>query len=207
MAFSESRPIEELKELAKQPGKVHFVSQVDRPGVNLFAVRMEYTHYPPRSERNKLLELRIIPWPVFQGEPIMHWMVLTIPESAWDLATQMVKECGLRIADGIPMMFGGGGPQTFPMEGNNVYSLENSHEHPVYSHDQAAIEKLKKQEDEECRRIVMEDRKKLVGELHDQGYTDEQILRLFQHWDRADEDYDEEPHGNIQRPGGDPGEV
>jgi len=180
----------DLQEAAKDPTRFHIVGDMHRIGVSLFMVKLEYTHYPPRSGKNHLFDLRILKWP---ADMPMHWVICSIPIEDRPLAEQVIEECGLRLADGTPIVLGGAaGEQFFPMSGPTVFSLENCHGHPIYG-DHAAAEKLRLEHDAEADKILREDDLKMRQELRDQGLQDDQIERILAHWAQGDEQYMENP--------------
>jgi len=52
---------------------------------------------------------------------------------------------------------------------------------------------LKKEADDAIDAIIGADRAKIHAEMTGQGYTDEQIKRILNHWESGNESYDESP--------------
>lgn len=186
----ESGDNEDLKRAAEDPTRFHIVGDMNRIGVSLFMTKLEYTHYPPRSGKNHLFEFRILKWP---DDFPMYWVIASIPIEDRSLAELLIPECGLRLANGIPMMLGGGKDHVFPMEGDRVWCLENCKDHPIYSNNQEVIAKLKAEQDAQIDDILRRDNEKMQKELRDQGLNDQQIGRVLAQWQAGNEDYMENP--------------
>ena len=60
-----------------------------------------------------------LPW---LGDP---WMVISVPFADKPLAEAVAQETGMRLADGVPHCFHAGGRDVFPLQGPNVWTLEN----------------------------------------------------------------------------------
>ncbi len=166
--------VEELQKRANDPGKVHFIVHMERPGARLFCVHLEYTHYPPRTERNNEFELIFYKWP---ADVMLQWVIVTIPASDFPLAEEAAKESGLVIKDSVPMCFSGGDQHIFPMSGPTVYSLESNPKSGVYK---GKADEISDAETVAIRRIFEEDERKHRQELKDQGLTDDQIDQMMQ---------------------------
>jgi len=141
---------EELRRFSNDERFIHFVSMSTprRPGVMLFAVKLEHWHFPPDTEKNDDFVLHVIEW------QNMLWMVVSIPRQYMNLAKKIAAESGLRIADGIPTIITPGGTQPFPIDSDNVFTLENVPGHAIYEHEFGEIEKLLAQENEEITEIL-----------------------------------------------------
>lgn len=181
---------DDLKRAAEDPTRFHICGDMNRIGVSLFMTKLEYTHYPPRSGKNHLFEFRILKWP---DDFPMYWVIASIPIEDREMAELLIPECGLRLANGIPMMLGGGKELVFPMSGDRVWCLENSSGHPIYNNNQAEIKKLKAEQDAEVEKILRNDVAKMRKELHDQGLNAQQIERVLAQWQNGNEDYMENP--------------
>lgn len=186
-------PLENLQRMADDPTKFHVISQMHRPGVRLFACKLEYTYYPPRSGKNYKFEMSLLKWP--EDFPML-WAIMTVPIEDRPYVEEIAAQCGLKLANGIPLVLGGGKEQWFPMKSDRVWSLENTPDHPVYSNNPAVLKELEEKEDAECMAIFNSDRQKLREELHEKGFLDDQIDRILEHWDNGDEDYEEKPLGD-----------
>ena len=141
---------EELRRFSNDERFIHFVSMSTprRPGVMLFAIKLEYRYFPPGTERNDDFVLHVINW------QNMIWMLVSIPRECMSLAKKIAAESGLRIVDGIPTIITPEGTQPFPMGSDNVFALENVPGHAVYGHEFGEIEKLLAQENEEITEIL-----------------------------------------------------
>jgi len=171
--------------------KLHLILDMQRIGGNLFCVKLEYTYFPPRSGRNKLFDMALLQWP--NGDFALKWAVLSFPLEYRPQAEALAKECGLRIADGVPHVFDAAGAHCFPLDGETVFTLENIHNHQTYANDPANYERLREEEFAATDAIFQADRVKLKQEFRDKGYADAQIDRILEHWDNGDEAYEEKP--------------
>jgi len=122
---------EELRKFGEDKRLIHFAGLINppRPGVRLFAVKLEYFYFEPGTPKNDEYIFHIVNWEE------MVWGVISIPKEYMDLAKKVAAEAGLRIADGTPHMIIGGGQRRFPMNTNNVFTLENVSDHLVYKND------------------------------------------------------------------------
>jgi len=176
----------------KDTSKLHLIVDMNRIGGKLFNVKMEYTYFAPRSGKNYLYEMVLMKWPDPSFAPFM-WSICSFPISFRPQAEALAKECGLRLANGIPTIFMGDGAHHFPLDGETVFTLENITGHQVYNNDPENQARLRKEENDACDVIINADRKKLFDEMLDQGYAPDQIGRILAHWDTGDETYDEIP--------------
>ena len=178
----------ELQRAADDPTRFHIVGDMNRIGVSFFMTKLEYTHYPPRSVANHLFEFRILKWPA--NFPLV-WAIASIPIEDRPLAEALLPDCGLRLANGTPIILGLGGEKDefFPMQGDRVFSLENSNGHPIYNNNQAEIEALRVKQNAEIEEILQNDHQKMIKELRDQGLNDKQIERVLAQWQNGNEDY------------------
>lgn len=122
---------EEMENFFKDPEYIHFIGMIypRRPGVMLCTIRMEHEHYKPGTDSNKNFHIRMINW------ENTEWMIVSIPKKDCGLMKKMAKECGLRIADGVPTIIGGDTKQItqFPINNKNVFTFENASDSGVYS--------------------------------------------------------------------------
>lgn len=182
---------ETLKKQGQDTTRLHLVVDMNRLGAKIFNVKMEYTYFAPRSGKNYLFEMVLMSWP---GGPMpFMWAICSFPIEYRPQAEELAKECGLRIADGIPTIFTGNGAQRFPLDGPTVFTLENITGHQAYANDPAMLEKLRNQEHDACDVITEGDCNKLKQEMRDSGYLDVQIERILAHWENGNESYDEAP--------------
>lgn len=129
-----------LQEIVTDPTKISYVVLLDRLGAYECIVRLEYTHYQPKTDRNDLFGLVLVQW---QG---VHWAIITIPKEEAPLMQEVADQCGLRVANGVPTMIGGGGIARFPVDGDNIFTLENKPDHPVYQGNPEKIAALRARE-------------------------------------------------------------
>ena len=129
---------------------IHYagVLQPYRPGVVECINVLEHKYYKPGTYRNELYILRYIAW----NETV--WMLLSIPFEEKLIMEKVCKQCGLRVADGIPTMIGGGKVSYFPANIDKVFTLENQPGHPAYRNDSKLDEQLRKGEQETIRVIL-----------------------------------------------------
>ena len=180
LKINQGNNFDALQAAANDNTKIHLVVQADRPGGRLFSVKLEYEHYRPRSGRNKLYDLHIVQWPIDDnGKGVLLWFVIGIPKSDIPIAEQVAKECGLKITDGIPMMFSNKGQENFPMDGPTVYSLESNSKSNVYKNDPEVYQKMMAGESTECDRIIKADENIFREELVAQGYPQDQIEKII----------------------------
>jgi len=123
------RSVAEVRAFVDDPFFIHYIGMINppRPGVGDCAQQLEQTDFPPGTERNNLFHMHIIEW-----EELMFIMV-SIPISDKHLMERMMQVHHLRAANGIPIMFGGPEIVAFPIEGERVFTMENTRDHPVYS--------------------------------------------------------------------------
>jgi hypothetical protein len=140
---------EEIQNLAKNERFVHFAGSVipPRPGVRLFAAKLEYSYFEPGTPRNDEFILHVINW---QG---MSWAVVSIPREYMEAAKKIAAEVGLRIADGVPHLIVGGQTHPFPMNTENVFALENVPGHEIYENNPNRLAELLAKEDHEVEEI------------------------------------------------------
>ncbi len=141
---------EKIKEIMSDDNLVFFLGMIfpRRPGVFLFATKMEYMYFPPNTEKNEEF--------IFGTSELggTIWAMMGIPKENLSLAKEMAGESGLRIADGIPHLISGEKITSFPIDRKNIFSLENTEGHKVYGSNQQGIDKIIKEEDQEIKRIV-----------------------------------------------------
>jgi hypothetical protein len=183
--------IDAFVDQGKNTNRLHLIVDMNRLGACLFNVKMEYTYFPPRSGKNHLFEMSILTWP----ENGFMWAVSSFPIEFRPQAEALANECGLRLADGIPTAFTDKGASRFPLDGETVFTLENIPGHQAYDNNPANFKRLKEEEDKAAGAIIDADRAKLFAEMQTKGYTAEQIKRILSHWEKGNEEYDEEPAG------------
>jgi hypothetical protein len=183
------RPNTAFEEQGKDTSQLHLILDMTRIGGNLFGVKMEYTYFPPRSGKNHLFNLVLMRWP---SNGIM-WSILSFPIEFKPQAEEIAKECGLRLADGVPHVFDNKGAHVFPLEGETVFTLENIHNHQVYSNDPQKHQRLKQEELAACDAILKADTAKLRQEYLAKGYTNKQIDEMLSHWEMGDEAFELPP--------------
>lgn len=147
MAHEES--YESLKKFVSDPKYIHYVGIINppRPGVRLCALKLEHTYFIPGTPSNDEFLLRVLEW---CG---VVWIIISIPKNKSSFMEKVAAECGLRIANGIPTLIGGGATDSFPVNNDNVFTLENASGHPIYSNDFAKLEQILGEEEAEMEAI------------------------------------------------------
>lgn len=147
MAHEES--YESLKKFVRDQKHIHYVGMIKppRPGVRLCAIKLEYTHFIPGTPSNDDFLLRVLEW---CG---MVWIMISIPKDKSNFMEKVAAECGLRIAKGIPTLIGGGANDSFPVNNDNMFTLENISGHPIYSNDLAKLGQILGEEEAEMEAI------------------------------------------------------
>ena len=115
--------IDQLIALGSDPTQLKIVSMLQRPGTQAFMEETENTHYTPGTERNALFNLNLLNW---EG---LVWCIIAVPIGDRALVEAILPRHGLRMVLGTPYMIGGGKAATFPMDGKDVFSLENTAAH------------------------------------------------------------------------------
>lgn len=111
--------LRELVAFGREPGRFHVAGLRGRPGVALWLTQLEHTYFPPASPRNAEFVLHWVRW------EDLEWAVASIPRRAERFARRTAERLGLRLADGVPTLIdGSGSPKFFPMNGDNVFTLE-----------------------------------------------------------------------------------
>jgi hypothetical protein len=127
---------------------VHYVCLSIRVGVEEFVTRLEFTHYHPNNaERNDLLSLRSLIWSE------LPWVVISVPLEENHLVQEIAEMSTMRIASGRPVVISGDKTDSFPINGKNVFTIENMPGHPIYRNDSAINSALRTAENELVDRI------------------------------------------------------
>jgi hypothetical protein len=125
----------------------HFVCMAMRPGFEELSAKLEHTHYKPLTVRNNLMHMRALLW------NDIVWFVVSIPTEEKHLLEEVAGSCGMRVANGVPTMFGHGCRMQFPINGNNVFALENVAGHPIYQNDDRINSALRETEVQSAEKI------------------------------------------------------
>jgi hypothetical protein len=92
---------------------------VQRPGATEWSHAVEQRMYPPLdSTKNEQFSMRFMRWCE------LIWVIVSVPRTDETALRVMTREMEMKIADGVPHMFGSGSVQVFPITGPNVYTLE-----------------------------------------------------------------------------------
>lgn len=138
---------EDLCIFVQNDAYIHFVCMKNRLGTEELTTKLEFTHYKPQTARNDLMVLRVLLW---SG---IVWFVISIPASEKYLMEEVVSLCGMRIVNGVPTIFEEGKISQFPIKSDNVFTLENVRDHPVYQNDPSINTALKIAEQETIEKI------------------------------------------------------
>lgn len=111
--------------LATQP-VIGYVCDNNRPGTLAFMTFLELRHFPPGTILNNDYQLAIV------GFVGMAWPTVIIPRSKADIAEAILKELGLRRANGIPHCISSVGVEVFPLHGDNLFTVEFAEGHFAY---------------------------------------------------------------------------
>ncbi len=130
---------------------IHYACMAARPGFEELSAKLEHTHYKPLTVRNELMSVRALLW------NDITWFVISIPSKEKHLLEDMAGTYGMRVANGVPMMFGHNCRMHFPIRGKNVFTLENVAGHPVYRND-AAINCAMQQAEREAAENIRADK-------------------------------------------------
>jgi hypothetical protein len=155
---------------------------MQRIGLSKFLVRLEYEHFHPSSNDNDLFNLRMMRWPVDFG---LIWCVVEIPSGFKKLALELMNECGLRAADGVPNLLGEK-IEVFPISGDNVFTIEYVKDNLAYKASQDELNELKKKEHEEVQAILSQEREKYIHELS-LNYSQDQVKKILAEEERKAE--------------------
>jgi hypothetical protein len=174
--------IPDLIKISRDPNYVWLAVMVSRPGAQWFMRHLELKFYRPETPRNRLLDMILLKWP---DDMPMLWAICRIPMSEKQNLYDAAKATGMRVGDGIPQMFGGNGIEKFPLDGPNVFTLENSRESILYSGGEEDIKRIEK---EQIRLLDME----LLSQLRAEGICgpdenpfldDDENTRRVQEWE------------------------
>ncbi len=157
-------PLSYINEIANDDKFVVLVSEVVRPGVQLFTTKVEHTLFPPENpEANACFQLGVYEWEACQGMP---YILVAVPAIAMPYIRQIAQDCGLMITKNVLLTFGLGVQEEFPIKGTSLYKLENLPGSAVYANAldteggftgyQQRIRKLLKEEQEQVLSFLKE---------------------------------------------------
>lgn len=139
--------VDEFKKFAADDTLAHYAMLAVRPGCQEFLTNVEMSHYKPRTPRNDLFSIRFFIW------SDLVWFVMSVPFNERMLVESVMGSCGLRVADGVPTMIANGQITTFMITGDNVFTIENVSDHPVYRNDNTINAALRIAENDAAERI------------------------------------------------------
>lgn len=130
--MNETKKLQEVAALlAREGNKIGLVGSIERVGVPSFAVFLEHRLFTPCTPLNDLLMMSLAEW---EG---MHWIILVFHKTHLPGVDELMKTLGLRRADGVPHMMTGKGVIPFPVNSDNVFTIENIKGHFTYHNDHA----------------------------------------------------------------------
>lgn len=110
---------DEVKRVSSDPGKMHVVTTIQRPGATEWSFAVEQRMYSPLdSAKNEQFSTRFLRW------CDLIWVIVSVPRSDETALRAMTGEMEMKLVDGVPHVLGSEGIQVFPVTGPNVYSLE-----------------------------------------------------------------------------------
>lgn len=141
--------------LSEDEDKLFIICMETRPGMRLFLVDLEYNKFIPGTPLNDRFELFINKW---EG---IGWAVVAVPMKYKDFVWEVAERNGMRVADGIPMTLGNEGSVSFPLAGDNVFTLENATNSKLYN---GAVDDLERDENEKCD-VIISEHLRTLGEM------------------------------------------
>jgi hypothetical protein len=131
-----------LQARAADQSRLFLVSILDRIGVQGFSTELEWTHFSPRGSPNDLFDIDLVKWP----DPDMVFIVISIPADYRPQAEALAEKWSLRIANGVPLVLTVGRQEWFPIQGPNVWTLENRTGWKGYGAGREVLETLRSEE-------------------------------------------------------------
>jgi hypothetical protein len=148
-----------LTKFCEAPDWVHVCGMTSRVGYAYFQRYLELKYFPPLDdELNKLIQVFYLK---FGDESMsMPYCMTSVPAEFLTQVNEAIDIAGLRVTEPgtVPMLLGGEGTtetflgigaNKFPIEGPNVFYVENKHNHLVYTDPQKAHE----EEDQKLREL------------------------------------------------------
>lgn len=150
--------LDQVKKRCAQPGMVSYCALLMRPGLNAWIVEIEYTMFKPDTDANDGFHLAYVAWP---DDCPVPYCVATFEERAQEFAESILWKHGLRkVNKGFTqVVLGGGKAERFPIEGPNIFFLENHSKgasNVIYTNDPVKIEAARKHETEQCQKFFDE---------------------------------------------------
>lgn len=122
-------PVDYIQKFANDPDFLVLISEIVRPGVQLFATKVEYTLFPPGTNLNQLFNMGSFQWDACIGLP---YLIIFVPSEAREYVEEIGRACDIRLVPGVPVRLGAE-PEPFPISGSSVYKLENFPDSKVYA--------------------------------------------------------------------------
>jgi hypothetical protein len=138
--------LDEVKERVFQPNVVNYIGLMLRPGMYAWTVEVEYTMFKPDTEDNDDFHLGTMKWPEDWPLPWNVYLIASFHKRGQMFAEKILWRHGLKkVTPGyVPMALTGGKdkPQKFPLEGGNIFYLENHSKgaaNVIYTNDEVKI--------------------------------------------------------------------
>lgn len=161
--------------MIKPVEKYILVGDMQRVGMSKFLVRLEHEHFNPSTDLNDLLELEMRKWPEDWG---LIWFVIKMPSEYKEVALGLLEECGLRAADGIPNIISADKAESFPVSGDNVFTIEYVQDNPAYKANYETLQKMKQDESLVVEKILSQQKQKYIDELRS-NHSEEEIQKII----------------------------
>lgn len=102
------------------PNKFYVVARHDRWGASAFCAEIEFKHFHPSNKvLNDQLDMKFVPF----GGAINF--VVGVPKKYEETVKKIARIMGMKVCDGVPTLIENGKKTFFPLNGNNVWTLEN----------------------------------------------------------------------------------
>lgn len=165
--------MEDIKRVALDPNNVTYCVLATRLGVNPWLVELEYTKFKPGTDTNDKFHVFIIKWP---KDLPMFTVVASFDKSEKEFAESLLEKNGLRkiLPGNVMMVIGPEGTEKFPIEGPNVFYLENRSGSPMYTNDEKQIDAARAKEHEFCQKFFDE---------HDRWMQTPEGIKAGDEWD------------------------
>jgi len=156
---------EELQKIIRDEKFIFLVGMIfpPRPGVMPFLTQLEHNYFPPGTKKNNEFIMVISAW------KDVNWVIAGIPKEYMEKAKRIADSFRLKIIDGIPYMVIEGELISFPINGKNVFTLEN-----VYSYDNNP---------QEYKKIMEEEKTKIASIINNATKNQEKPKNIKIDWD------------------------
>ena len=123
------------------PNKYYVVALDQRWGSKAYTTAIEYRYFPPsKPDLNEKFEISVIDC------KNLPFYVMSVPRAFEKTAKKVARQFGMKVCDGTPTLHHQSIVKQFPLQGSNVWTLENRERH--FYHQTPYIT-----EDQECKNI------------------------------------------------------